>query len=125
MADISLVDLVDKVEAYVFKRHSEAYISWDGRAVAGYDYESSGWDAWESYGSEDDVLIDGVGMVKVVERFGGEGQGDAYYMVFRVINEDGVKHYKLGGHYASYYGGEYYGEFEEVSPVVREVTFWE
>ncbi len=57
--------------------------------------------------------------VELVDRYGGEGQGDTYYAVYKVTTPDGeVKHYQVDGWYASYDGSSYSDTFE-VEP--REV----
>ena len=61
-------------------------------------------------------------IVKSEERFGGEGQGDAYWEVFSVTpnNEEPV-YVKFDGWYASHHGHEYDGDdFTIVQP--KEVT---
>lgn len=81
--------------------------------------------------------IEGVGTVEVLEDFGGEGQGDEYYLVFKITDTTKggsfqglgdlvtVRYFKMNGYYASYSGGTYDGPFEEVKPVTREVVFYE
>lgn len=76
---------------------------------------------------EHDVLIHEVQdfHVQVLEDFGGEGKGDSMYVVFKAFDLVTVRHFKMNGYYASYTGGDWDGPFEEVKPIVRQVTFYE
>ncbi len=60
-------------------------------------------------------------MTSVVEDFGGEGQGDARYVVFKL----GEQFFRKEGYYTSYDGSTWDGDFFECFPVIREVTFYE
>lgn len=61
----------------------------------------------------EDVEVKGLGKLEYVDSFGGEGQGDDYWVVFKL----GGKLYRKDGYYASYDGGELDGELYEVEPV--------
>lgn len=76
---------------------------------------------------EDDYInVPGLGRVTVVEIFGGEGEGDRYYLVFRVEAEDGtVRFFKMNGWYASHDGGHFDGPFEEVKAVEKTITVYQ
>ncbi|HEU4967294.1 MAG TPA: hypothetical protein VFT53_07565 [Candidatus Saccharimonadales bacterium] len=90
------------------------------------------WDEWEEaigYNSKS-VPVPGLGNVSLAESFGGEGQGDQYYLVFKVeFDTSGIvmdtRYYRVDGYWASYDGGEYDGPFYEVQPVEKMVTFYE
>lgn len=56
---------------------------------------------------------------KMVDSYGGEGQGDTYYKVFKFESGDKVAHIKFDGYYSSYEGSEYEQAFL-VEP--KEVT---
>lgn len=57
--------------------------------------------------SNDDLVIDGA-LVKVVDSYGGEGQGDEFWVVVSVSKEGEVTRYlKNDGWYASYDGGHF------------------
>lgn len=60
--------------------------------------------------------IEGLGKLEYVDDYGGEGQGDDYWVVFKV----GDQFFRKNGWYASYDGGELDGELYEVFP--KEVT---
>ncbi len=62
------------------------------------------------------VEVPGLPTLKYVDSYGGEGQGDAYWVVFSVDNQ----FFRIDGWYASYDGGELDGELYEVFP--EEVT---
>lgn len=56
---------------------------------------------------------------KMADSYGGEGQGDTYYKVFKFESGDKVAHIKFDGYYSSYEGSEYRQAFL-VEP--KEVT---
>jgi hypothetical protein len=103
----------------------------------GYDYKTSDggkWRAWRQRYSDFFknwepklyVTVPDLGRVRVAEQFGGEGQGDQYYMVFEVVfDDDTTRHFTINGWYASYDGGYYDGPLVEVKPVQKVVTFYE
>lgn len=97
-------------------------------------WKDNGWHAWKEIEGEWE-MVDGVGRVRVVEDFGGEGQGDNYYLVFEIqwYVQGGqiagaygsTSFFKLPGYYTSYEGGEYDGDLYEVKPVQKTITVWE
>lgn len=117
----------DLIENHVFKGYNPPWTSADGfYSTPGGDWEAEGWDAWaEQDTSTEAVMVDGLGLVSMVQSFGGEGQGDEYYIIFHVDAGEWEQYYKLGGYYSSYDGGYYEGPLYKTTPVVREVTFWE
>lgn len=89
--------------------------------------EECGGEDYLLYGSPTDELVDGNDLYSYadslvcVEQYGGEGQGDEIWAVYKV-NEDGVdKYYKVEGWYASYEGASY-SEYYEVEPKQVVVT---
>lgn len=72
--------------------------------------------------SSEDFGVDmpGVGTLVYVERYGGEGEGDQYWCIFKV----GDRFFKIDGHYQSYSGGEYDEIYEVVGKQVMK-TEWE
>lgn len=58
------------------------------------------------------------------DNYGGEGQGDSYWYVFKVSDGKTVRHVKVDGWYASYSGGEY-DTWYEVFPKQKQITVWE
>jgi|SRR6185436_1829797 len=64
-----------------------------------------------------------LGTFKAVSEAGGEGQGDDIWFVFEV--KDTGQLFKKSGYYASHYGTEWDGPFEEVRAVERMVVFYE
>lgn len=94
-------------------------------------YGSGGWYACREYYSDYRLKgagkkVDGLGAVFVESNYGGEGDGDQYWIVFRVELPDGRTRYvRVDGWYQSYSGGEYDGDPYEVFPVQRQVTFYE
>ena len=58
------------------------------------------------------------------DQFGGEGQGEDYYSVYRFFTKEDECYIKFSGRYQSYSGVDY-SEFFVVKPVERMVTFYE
>lgn len=92
---------------------------------------SSGMDESEFLGDakyylrEKDGDIPWLGKAEVVEDFGGEGEGDLRYVVFKVTFFNGtVKHYRQEGYYSSYDGTDWDGDFHEVTPKEVLRTEW-
>lgn len=75
------------------------------------------------YGSEG--KIPGLGDVKLVDKYGGEGQGDDYWVVFSVSDGDVTRLFRKSGWYASYAGGEFDSDLEEVRAQQKVVTVYE
>jgi hypothetical protein len=66
------------------------------------------------------------GTLSGVEEYGGEGQGEDYWFIFKVLGPQGnVRFFKRDGWYASYDGGYYDGPTFEVKPVEKLVTVYE
>jgi hypothetical protein len=65
--------------------------------------------------------------VTLQEQHGGEGEGDEYWLVFRVENSDGSEQFfRVDGYYASYDGTSWDGaQLREVNAVPRTVVFYE
>lgn len=62
--------------------------------------------------------------VKLVDDYGGEGQGDDYYTVFGFTKGDETVYVKFEGYYASHYGSEYQS-WSFVKPVKKTITVYE
>lgn len=71
------------------------------------------------------VTVPGFGTFEHVDSYGGEGEGESYWEVFKFTSEDGSEegYFKLDGYYQSYDGG-YYDELYQVYPKQVEVTQW-
>lgn len=97
-----------------------------GAGYGGLDYDTEGEDGWSLFKYEEinDVPTD-LGTISVVATYGGEGQGDDYWVVVKISNADGERYFKRCGYYQSYSGGELDGPTYEVTPVERVVTFYE
>lgn len=61
--------------------------------------------------------------VRRADSYGGEGQGDDYWMVLEVEFSDVIKTFEVSGHYASYDGG-YYNDIQEVKAMDKVITVW-
>lgn len=62
---------------------------------------------------------------KVVSSYGGEGEGDQYWMVVSVSDGETTRYFRKDGWYASYDGGYLDGETYEVAPKEKLVTYYE
>lgn len=71
------------------------------------------------------TTIDGY-LFKIVEKFGGDGFGVDYWIVFSVEKEEEIKHYRIDGWYASYDGRELDPmDYRLVKPVEKTIIVWE
>ena len=71
------------------------------------------------------VAIPGIGQARTVEDFGGKGQGENRWIVFKVTNAEGERLFRKSGYYASFYGTDWDGELEEVVAKEKTVTVFE
>ena len=72
--------------------------------------------AYEDYDSEEL----GLGEIKEVDQYGGEGKGDTWYSVKYFADHD--VYIKTDGFYSSYNGTEFYdGYGEEVKPIEKTI----
>ena len=62
---------------------------------------------------------------EVVTSYGGEGDGDQYWMVISITDSITTRFFRKDGWYASYDGGYLDGETYEVQPKEKLVTFYE
>ncbi len=62
---------------------------------------------------------------KLEKSYGGEGQGNAYWMVISLSDGITTRYFRKDGWYASYDGGHLDGETYEVNPVKKTVVFYE
>ena len=65
--------------------------------------------------------------ITCVEDFGGEGQGDTRFVVFAIVDNENqtTQYFRKDGHYVSYDGSTWDGEFREVQAKEKMVTFYE
>lgn len=70
------------------------------------------------------VAVEGIGQAVILDTFGGEGQGDDHWAVFKIISPDGYRIFKRNGYYVSHDGSHYDGPTVEVRPAERIVTDW-
>lgn len=99
---------LDKIAEWIEREPTE-----EGNYEDGWDNDWSEF-AWESQGNGVDVP--GVGLVRCVEDFGGEGQGDNRWIVL----EANGHLYRKDGYYASFEGSTWDGDFYEVEKVSVE-----
>jgi hypothetical protein len=105
--------------------------SWQEYLFAEYDAESfedlaDNGSAWREakYESSEETFENLT--AKVVSEYGGEGQGDQYWMVISLSDAQSTRYFRKDGYYASYGdGGNLDGSIYEVKPAERLVTFYE
>lgn len=87
----------------------------------------SGEDGWSLFMHEEiNNVPTELGVISHEKSFGGEGQGDAYWVVVKVTGEFGVERFfRMDGWYQSFAGGELDGEPYEVKPTPKTVVFYE
>lgn len=80
--------------------------------------------SWEDLGYEsvDWKSLD-LGDVVVVDRYGGEGCGDKYYVVYHFVSHN--VYLRINGYYQSYHGAEFEQAPYEVTAVSKTVIFYE
>lgn len=74
-------------------------------------------------GEEESVEVPGIGKLEFVDEYGGEGQGDDYWVVFKTAETGQL--WRADGWYASHHGGEIDGEVYEVEPKEVVQTVYE
>lgn len=82
------------------------------------------WQEFKHEGSTKPVTYDGFS-ANVVAEFGGEGEGDQYWMVISVSDGETTRYFRRDGWYASYDGGYLDGDTYEVKPAEKTITVYE
>lgn len=67
------------------------------------------------------LLRDEAVLVEIVAKHEGGEYGYATFIVFKV----GTQYFRKEGFYQSHYGNDWDGSFEEVQPVLKQVSDWE
>lgn len=83
--------------------------------------------SWQEIKYADGVPCDvpGLGRLNLVEEYGGEGQGEEYWVVFSLTEGNLNRYFRKPGWYQSYDGGELDGDLTEVNPVAKVITVWQ
>jgi uncharacterized protein YlxP (DUF503 family) len=89
----------------ILERLEERNISWTELG-----YQDVDWDALE------------LGKVNVVASYGGEGQGETYYVVYHFVDHD--KYIRINGFYSSYNGADFDNAPYEVTPQQKTITVY-
>jgi len=91
---------------------------WDGESELdirnGYD--------WEEWSPKDESPY----KIKMLDQYGGEGQGDTIYYIFALYEDDELlTNFKVEGYYDSWNGSDWsYASLNIVAPKKVEVTSW-
>lgn len=102
----------------------ELYADYDDSQVDDVSDESM-WRAFK-YDDTDDIFPNKEEFfVELAEEYGGEGQGDEFWIVLKVTEGDNIGYLRVDGWYASFAGGELDGDPYEVQPKEATVTVWE
>ncbi len=80
------------------------------------------------YGTEEYGILKNsvLGIVKEVARYGGEGKGEDWWVVYRFVDHN--VYIKVNGYYQSYNGTEFYDGWDccsEVKPIQKTITVFE
>ena len=78
-----------------------------------------------AYGDFDSEEL-GLGEIKQVDQYGGEGQGDEWYVIYQFADHN--VYLKVEGYYQSYNGVEFYEGWDdcfEVTPQEKTITVFE
>jgi hypothetical protein len=62
---------------------------------------------------------------KVEAQYGGEGQGDQYWVVISLSDGETTRYFRKDGWYASYDGGELDGDTSEVKPQEKTIVVYQ
>lgn len=81
--------------------------------------------AWEYFKYEGSEGTNGNWSAKRVASYGGEGEGDQYWLVLSVSDGETTRYFRKDGYYASYDGGYLDGDTSEVKPQEKRVIFYE
>lgn len=69
------------------------------------------------------------GWISTIDEYGGEGQGDDYWVIVKIAPDDAEigapRYFKKSGYYASYDGGYLDGDCLEVRPREKTITVYE
>lgn len=63
--------------------------------------------------------------IEKVEQHGGEGEGDSYYIVFKIEHGEEETYIRFNGYYSSYNGVDWNIEFDIVKPKEIMITVYE
>lgn len=109
-------------------------LTWQKHLAEEYDYDAeedseeyldNNTSAWSSVKYEGGkYTIDGL-TANVEASYGGEGEGDQYWVVVSISDGLTTRYFKRHGWYASYSGGYLDGPTEEVRPKQKMITVYE
>jgi hypothetical protein len=138
LSDMSVTEAAEKaIETLIYKFYTddvEGKYSWRPafqgsfeeylEQNAAYGDLSSG-SLWSNFKGEGSEGTNGEWHAKVEAEYGGEGQGDEYWMVVSISDGKTARFFRKDGWYASYDGGYLDGKTYEVTPKEKLVTYYE
>lgn len=106
---------------YTIAEGDATWHEWAGLGPARRDDDKGRWKKGEQQYEE----VAGLGTVYLESQFGGEGQGDNYYIVLRIEDGDTTRYFKKNGYHASHDGSYLDGSLDEVKPAKKTITVYE
>lgn len=76
---------------------------------------------WDDIDEDAEIDLKGFGKLEFVEDFGGEGQGDTMWVVFKVQD----RYFRKTAYYDSWNGASWDSSLEEVEPKEKVITVYE
>jgi hypothetical protein len=121
LAEMSVGEVEAFLESYEF--YSPPWTGYTGKQYP--ESWDSGWYSVEDHASPQEGHVTPIGVLTLVDSYGGEGQGDDYWMVLKLTQGDVVRTFKMNGYHVSHDGSYYDGPFVEVTPKLKTITVWE
>lgn len=104
--------------------YKDTYRHWETGEIVEYEVELD-WDVVMNEPSDDPVDTP-LGALRTEKTYGGEGQGDEYWVVVSFTDSEGnVRYFQRAGWYQSFHGGELEGPTTEVTPKEKVITVYE
>jgi hypothetical protein len=106
-----------------FEAYAEGELGIEDVENENFDDYASAWN-WAKYETPDEATKDGLTAKRVAE-FGGEGEGDQYWVVISLSDGETTRYFRRDGWYASYDGGTLDGDTYEVRPQEKTIVVYD
>lgn len=123
LKDLSVDEVNRAVESHEFTGSYE--LTWGVNKGKTHHWDRTGDWHYIMGESREGFKIPHLGIVKLVDEYGGEGQGDEYYFVFSVTDGDVTRFFKRHGYHVSHDGSYLEGPTTERTPVEKTVIVWQ